>query len=121
MQFKDCKLTGADLSEVRALGLTFERCLLISANLRKMSFRKERLDGLDFSEADLGGADFRDAVFEGCSLRGASLPLANFKGADLRGCDLGQISLKDAPLFRGAVISPRQATDLMRGFGVTVR
>ena len=54
--FKECKLTGANFEEVAHLGLHFEDTLLIGADLRKMSFRKNQLHRLDFSVADLSGA-----------------------------------------------------------------
>lgn len=41
--FKECKLTGANFEEVAHLGLSFEDTLLIGADLRKMSFRKNQL------------------------------------------------------------------------------
>jgi uncharacterized protein YjbI with pentapeptide repeats len=53
-------------------------------------------------------------------LNGASLRDARFGGADLRGCDLGEIGLTQAAIFKGAVISRGQATELLRGFGLTV-
>ena len=85
-----------------------------------MNFRKATLQGLDMSEADLTEADFRDAILERCSLREANLTHAQFKGADLRGCDLGPIALADAPLFKGAIISKAQASELLQGFGIRV-
>ncbi|MDQ0086441.1 uncharacterized protein YjbI with pentapeptide repeats [Variovorax boronicumulans] len=85
-----------------------------------MSFRKQKLEQLDFSEADLSGCDFREAVFEGGSLRNAHLKLARFEGADLREVDLGGLRLANAAQFKGATISHRQAASLVEELGLRV-
>lgn len=119
--FVGCKLTGANFNRSHSLGLSFEECVLVNAILKNFSFRKVTLLRNDFSEADLGGSDFRDAIFTECSLREASLRQAKFKGADLRGCDLGSLSLSDAVVLKGAVVSRHQATELLRGMGIIVQ
>jgi uncharacterized protein YjbI with pentapeptide repeats len=107
--FQDCKLTGAQIVDARTLGLTFERCLLVSAQLH-----------IDFHGADLSEADFRDAVLMNCNLREAGITGARFDGADLRGADLGELRLLDAPKFKGAIISMQQAALLLSGLGLKV-
>jgi uncharacterized protein YjbI with pentapeptide repeats len=119
-RFEDCKLTGADIAEARTLGLVFERCLLINARLRGLSFRRTSLEGIDFQDAELIGADFREAVLVGCSLRDANVADARFEGADLRGADLGNLRLADASRFKGAIISKQQAAALLSGLGLRV-
>ena len=64
--------------------------------------------------------DFREAVLLECSLRDANIADARFEGADLRSADLGALRLADAGRFRGAVISKRQAADLLSGLGLKV-
>ena len=119
--FQDCKLTGAQMVVANTLMLpAFERCLLINANLRRLSFRRAQLDGVDFQGADLREADFRDAVLIGCSLREANVTNARFEGADLRSADLGSIQLGDASRFRGAIISKKQAGELLSSLGLKV-
>jgi uncharacterized protein YjbI with pentapeptide repeats len=118
--FQDCKLTGAQIVDARTLGLTFERCLLVSAQLHGLSFRRAELDGIDFHGADLSEADFRDAVLMNCNLREAGITGARFDGADLRGADLGELRLLDAPKFKGAIISMQQAALLLSGLGLKV-
>jgi fluoroquinolone resistance protein len=68
----------------------------------------------------LRACDFRDTVFENCSLRDAHLPECRFEGADLRNADLGGIKLTNAQLFKGALISKRQAADLLSQLGLKV-
>jgi uncharacterized protein YjbI with pentapeptide repeats len=102
------------------LGASFEETLLVAAKLPGFSFRKTRLQRLDFSQADLRKADFREAVLEDCSLRDANLTGARFEGADLRGADLGGLRLGDAALFRGATISRQQAGQMLAELGLKV-
>ena len=85
-----------------------------------MSFRKQHLQQLDFSDADLSGCDFREAVFSGGSLRNAHMKLTRFEGADLREVDLGGLRLLDAKLFKGATISYKQASRLIAELGLSV-
>jgi fluoroquinolone resistance protein len=118
--FSDCKLTGAQVLDTRAFELSFERCLLISARLRELSFRSMRIEGVDFEGADLSGADFREAVLVDCNLAQAHVIDARFEGADLRGANLGGLKLADASRFKGAVISKTQAGALLSALGLKV-
>ncbi len=118
--FRDCKLTGAVFTEVRGFGLTLERSLLVSAQLPRMSFRRERLDGVSFEGADLTETDFREAVLTDCSLKDANLARARFEGADLRGAELGPIAAGDLLRFKGAIVSRIQAAIIVGGLGLKV-
>ena len=113
-------MTGADRPDGQAIGLSLVVVLLVLAVLPKLSFRKATLKQVDFSEADLRACDFRDAVFEECSLRDAHLADCRFENADLRGADLGGVKLTDARRFKGAIISKRQAADLLGQLGLRV-
>jgi len=120
-RFEGCKLTGADMAKAGTMGLVLAETLLADARLRGVSLRRAVLVGVDFSGADLGGCDFRDAVFERCSLRDAHVTGARFEGADLRGADLGGLKMADAGKFKGAVVSRRQAADLVAQLGLLVQ
>lgn len=120
VNFDGVKLTGATIVEIRGLGLTFLNTLLVGADLRGMSFRKQRLIGLDFSTADLSGCDFRDATFEGGSLRDANLRHTRFEGADLREAILGTLTMEQVSNFKRAVISHEQAAILAASMGMLV-
>lgn len=119
-QFEGCKLTGANFQEASTLGMRLSRSLLVNASARRLSFRREVLEGVNFDGADLAGCDFREAVLMECSLREANITDARFEGADLRGADIGAIRLTDAGRFRGAVISKSQAAMLLSGLGLKV-
>lgn len=120
IKFARCKMTGANLSEVAALDVVFEEALLVLALLPNFSFRKASLRGVDFSEADLRQCDFREAVLTDCSLRDANITDCRFHGTDLRSADLGGVKLTDASRFKGAVISKRQAGELLGQLGLKV-
>ncbi|MCW1430547.1 pentapeptide repeat-containing protein [Novosphingobium sp. JCM 18896] len=119
--FDQCKLTGADLFEVKGLEIHFAETLLVNAKLAGRSFRKVTLNRIDFSQADLRKCDFRQTTFVECSLREANMDGARFDGADLRGADLGGLQLFDATMFRGATISRDQAAQLLGQLGLNVR
>ena len=53
-------------------------------------------------------------------MRNALVSGAQFEGADLRGCDLGGLQFTEARQFRGATISPQQATRLLNSQGLIV-
>lgn len=118
--FQDCKLTGVRIVDARTLGLMFERCLLVSAQLHGLSFRRAELKSLDFQGADLTEVDFREAVLIQCDMRDANVTGARFEGADLRGADLGTLRLSDASKFKGAIISKQQAAILLSSLGLKV-
>ena len=109
------------MSEAKIMHIHFEEVLLINAKLPSLSFRKETLKRVDFSDADLRKCDFRETVFENCSLRDANMAGSRFEGSDLRGADLGGLRLGDATLFRGATISRAQAGELLGELGLLVQ
>jgi len=120
-RFSEVKLTGAHFGGAHSLGLSFHHSLLVGADLRGISFRKQRIEQLDLSDADVSGCDFRDAVFEAGSLRDAHLKNAQFDGADLRSVDLSGLRIAGlAQFFKGAIISPDQASALITELGVRV-
>ena len=96
------------------------RTSLTAGTIFEVSFRRGKLDGIDFQGADLRETDFRDAVLTGCSLREANVTNVRFEGADLRGADLGSLQLADASRFKGAIISKKQAGELLSGLGLKV-
>ena len=122
VSFIEVKLTGANFKGAhQTLGLRFQDSLLVDADLRGLSFRKQTIARLNLADADLGGCDFRDAVFEGGSLRDANLKNAQFEGADLRSVDLSGLTITNvAQQFKGATLSMEQAAALISGLGVRV-
>ena len=129
--FEGASLFGADLtgSRFRAVsfgttnidGATVDRVTFVMASIAHKSFRKQRLVGVDFSEADLSGCDFTDAVFEDCRIENPIVsPETTFAGADLRGARLSNLRL-DIARATGAVISQSQAAGFLQDtYGVLV-
>lgn len=119
--FSACKLSGADMTDISSMGLSFKDTILRNAFLCGISFLKEKLEGVDLTEADLEGCDFRYAVFdEQCSLVNARITGARFESADLRGADMAGIRMSDPRQFKNAAVSPSQAAQLIRGLGLRV-
>ncbi|AXF25351.1 hypothetical protein CUJ89_33230 [Burkholderia pyrrocinia] len=102
-------------------GFRFHDSLLVGASLRGLSFRKQTLEALNFSDADLSDYDFLDAVFDGGSLGNARLLNTRFDGADLRSVDLSGLRLSDVLLhLKGAILAVDQAVMLIGNCGVRV-
>lgn len=117
----DCKLLNATFTDLGGFGWEMRSCVLMYADLRELSFRRNVLHELDLTESDLRGADFQEASFEGCKLVRADLRGADFVGADLRGADLGPL---DDPAtltaLKGAIISGGQACAVANALGLVV-
>ena len=120
-RFKGVRLAGASFARARLRDTSFEDCQLIAADMRNISFHRQTLRHVDFSDANLAGSDLRDATLDGCRLRGVKLTGAQCAGADLRGSDLGALAAADCIALRGAIISPEQAGEIVRGLGLLVR
>ena len=85
----------------------------VLASIAHKSFRKQRLTGVDFSEADLSGCDFTEAALEDCRLENAIVsPETSFAGTDLRGARLSNLRL-DVARVTGAVISRSGASGFL--------
>ncbi|YAL84127.1 pentapeptide repeat-containing protein [Dermacoccaceae bacterium W4C1] len=119
--FTGCRMTGANLSGVGGLGFRLERCNLFAADLSGAPLPRADLTGCRLTEAVLRKADLRWAIFDGCDLSGTDLYGAQLEGADLRGAALGEVDGDRLPWLRGAIITPRQATEIVTALaGVTV-
>jgi uncharacterized protein YjbI with pentapeptide repeats len=114
-------LLNATFTDLRGFGWEIESCVLMFADMRDLTFRKQVLKELDLTESDLRGADFREASFERSKLVRADLRGANFAGADLRGADIGPLNdLARLSALKGATISERQARAVANGLGINV-
>ena len=56
----------------------------------------------------------------GCRVREANVTKARFEGAHLHRADFGNLQLADASQFKGAIISKKQAGELLCGLGMKV-
>jgi hypothetical protein len=119
--FDEVKLTGARFAEARTLGTTLRASLLVTADLRGWTFRKQNLEQLNLSGADLSGCDFSDDILIDCDITGASLKHTKFARADPRRAQIGPLQVGDLlQHFKGSVISVDQPAGLIAALGVSV-
>lgn len=82
--FTDCKLTGADLTEISKFSgdLTFVNSLLDYCNLTGTKLRRSRFSDCQIYEGYYDEADLSLSVFERCNLERSSFFKANLEKAD---------------------------------------
>lgn len=98
--FKDCLLSGSDLSEVVFLECTFRNCDLSMAALKKTALRDVR-----FQDCKLMGLHFDDChdflfktAFEGCLMNYATFCQFGLKGTVFSHCNLEEADFTAADL-----------------------
>ena len=118
----DSIAAGAELFGAKLRRVTFRRCKLDSVNFRGAAFTE-----VDFADCELSDVDFADATLTRVTFAGSRLARAEFSkvtmnGTDLRGAELGLII--DSGSLRGATISTAQlvsiAPVLAQTLGITV-
>jgi fluoroquinolone resistance protein len=86
LQFKDCKLSGADFS--KALDFLFEvhfnNCILDNAIFYKKKNKAAKFTDCSMLETDFTEADFSDVNFDNCNLTRAFFDRTILKNADFR-------------------------------------
>jgi len=93
--FREVKLSTADLSRADLRGANFSNSKLSSAN-----FSNSKLSSANLSGADLRGADLFAARLTSANVSKADLGDADLTGADLTGADLSKADLVEADLTR---------------------
>jgi uncharacterized protein YjbI with pentapeptide repeats len=71
-------------------------CKLSGANLANVKLSGGDLSGADLTEADLTGAELKKVDFSGADLTGAVLTGADLSGSDFTAADLDQVDLSSA-------------------------
>ncbi len=104
--FKDCKLTGADLRGSSLKQAQFTRADLRGLKAGPLRFdrpdgkgvkiHRANLSGGMFKYADLSGADLSYAILMGADLSGANLESCDLRHADLTGAILDGVELSTA-------------------------
>lgn len=124
LTFQDCKMTGINFTDNKTtIGeIMFKDCVLTLSNIVGISFKKQTLENLDFTESDICDCDFSNSIFENCRLEKVRFKGTNsFKNADLRGCAMGEnITYPDLASFQGAFISKDQASGILRSMDIKV-
>jgi len=142
--WKDVRLVGCDLANIRAHRMSLVRVELIDCRLA--GFRADALDWQDVliqngdvRYAQFQGGTFRTCEFDGCNFQDADLQEADLSGSLLRSCNLARADLRKAKLrntdlrksevegmlvgmgdLRGAIVDPAQAMVLARLMGLQI-
>lgn len=116
-----CKMSGAILKGLRTLDLTLDQTIFDSADLTGLNLKNQQVTGADFTNANLSGANLSGAIFTDCTFVGTELRAAKLISTDLRESRLGDLSLHDVMRdMQGAILSPKQAADLLFTCGIIV-
>jgi uncharacterized protein YjbI with pentapeptide repeats len=145
MVWKDVRLVGCDLANIRAHRIALVRVELIDC--RFTGFRAAALDWQDVliqngdgRYSQFQGGKFRSCEFDGCNCQDADLQEADLAGSIFRSCNLSGADLRGAKLqntdfrksevdgmligmndLQGAIVDPAQAMILARVLGLQIR
>jgi uncharacterized protein YjbI with pentapeptide repeats len=100
VEFRGCRLTGAELAEAGLRDVTFDECRVDLVGLRYAKLERVVFRDCRMGECDLFGASLKDVLFERCELREATFSTATLQRVELRACDLA--GLRGAEALRGA-------------------
>ena len=120
VEFVECRLTGLKSIECHWSEVSIEGCECAYSQLTDSTVEKSKFRDSTFVDADFRGVKFSGSVFEQCNFRRADLTRSKLKDLDLRGVEIEEITLRAEDLS-GAIVSPAQAIDLARFFGLKVR
>jgi len=86
IQFKDCKLSGADFSKSRdfLFEVNFTNCILDNAIFYKKKNKGAKFTDCSLVETDFTEADLSDVQFNNCNLNRAFFNRSTLKNADFR-------------------------------------
>jgi uncharacterized protein YjbI with pentapeptide repeats len=86
IQFKDCKLSGADFSKSQdfLFEVSFDNCILDNAIFYKKKNKGAKFTDCSMVETDFTEADLTDVQFNNCNLNRAFFERTNLKNADFR-------------------------------------
>ncbi len=120
VEFVDCRMVGLKAVECSWKHVLLERCDARYAQWNEGRFEVCEFREMHLEEADLTGGSLEGAIFSASSLDRADLTGTRLKGADLRGASI-EGCLVGADAVRGAVVTPAQAIELARIFGLVIR
>ncbi len=116
----DCRLTG-----FRAAALDWQDVLIRNgdaryAQLQGGKFRTCEFDGCNWQEADLQEADLTGSIFRSCNLVGADFHRTKLQNADFRTSEVEGmlVGMND---LRGAIVDPAQAMVFARVLGLQIK
>ncbi|HLJ46699.1 MAG TPA: pentapeptide repeat-containing protein [Bryobacteraceae bacterium] len=120
VELVDCRLTG-----FHATALEWQDVLITNGDMRYVQlqsgkFRNCEFDGCNCEEADLHEADLSGCVVRGCNLAHADLCGTNLQNTDLRKSEVEGMVVGMGDL-RGAIVEPAQAMILARVLGLQIK
>lgn len=142
--WKDVRLKGCDLANIRAHRISLTRVELIDCKLTgfcatALDCHDVLIENGDARYAQFHGATFRNCEFVGCRWNEADLQEADLTSSVFRTCDLAQADLRGAKLqntdfrtsevegvlvgmndLRGAIVDPAQAMIFARVLGLQI-
>lgn len=143
--WKDVRLVGCDLANVRAHRVALVRVELIDCRLAgfvatALEWQDVLIRNGDMRYAQLSGGKFRNAEFEACNWQEADLQNSDLAGCVFRSCTFARADLRGSKLqntdfrssevegmlvgiqnLRGAIVDPAQAMIFARVLGLEIR
>ncbi len=119
-RFDKCKLMGVVIAGCQNLPTTrFTKCIFDYVQFRGLSLEGMRFIECSFVEANLSLTILKKTTFAKCNLEGVDWTGAEFDTTDLRGSKLTGLNVCKVNVG-GIIISPDQFAELARGLGITV-
>lgn len=143
--WKDVRLVGCDLANMRARRMVLVRVEFIDCRLtgfcgNAVDWKHVSIQNGDARYAQFEGGTLRSCEFEGCNLQEADFQNADLSGSVLRSCDLARADFRGGKLrdtdfrgsavedmlarmsdLQGAIVDPAQAMILARLMGLQIR
>ena len=142
--WKDVRLVGCDLANIRAPRFSLVRvelidCRLTGLNAAALDWQEVLIQNGDLRYSQLQGGKFQACEFDGCNWQEADLQTADLTGSIFRSCNLARADLRRAKLrnadfrtsqiegmlvgmgdLQGAIVDPAQAMVLARLMGLQI-
>lgn len=143
--WKDVRLVGCDLANIRAHRIALVRVELIDCRMTgfaatALEWQDVLIRNGDVRYAQLPGGKFRNCEFEGCKWQETDLQNADLAGCIFRSCNLARADLRGTKLpntdfrksevegmlvgvhdLRGAIVDPAQAMIFAQVLGLQIR
>ncbi len=119
VELVDCRLTG-----FRATALDWQDVLIQNGDARYAQFESGKFrdcefEGCNFQDADFRGADLAGAIFRSCNLDRADLQKTKSQNTDFRKSEVEGMLVGMTDL-QGAIVDPAQAMVLARVLGLQI-
>ncbi|HEV3331444.1 MAG TPA: pentapeptide repeat-containing protein [Bryobacteraceae bacterium] len=119
VELVDCRLTG-----FRASALDWQDVLIQNGDVRYAQFQSGKFrscefDGCNFEEADFQEADLTGSIFRSCNLARADFHRAKLRNTDFRKSEVDGMLVGMGDL-QGAIVDPSQAMILARLMGLQI-